>query len=144
MSASVQNAPSSGQRKGMNGFNGFITGLLRSPLHGMVSGSFMLITVTGRKTGARYTTPVQYTRHDGQLLVLSHADRTWWKNLRGGAPVQVYLRRRTYPADATVTTDPDAVRAGIAQMMPKWSAEQRATFAPGKVIVTITLREPTA
>jgi len=32
--------------------------ILRSPLHGMVSSTVLLITFTGRKSGNTYTTPV--------------------------------------------------------------------------------------
>ena len=35
--------------------NDFITWVLRSPFHGMLSNGMMLITVTGRKTGKKYT-----------------------------------------------------------------------------------------
>ena len=45
----------------MNG-NDFMAWVLRSPFHGMLSNGMMLITVTGRKTGKAYTTPVGYYR----------------------------------------------------------------------------------
>ena len=45
----------------MNGYD-FVAWLLRSPFHGMLSNGMMLITVSGRKTGKKYTTPVDYTR----------------------------------------------------------------------------------
>jgi len=34
----------------------------------------MLITVTGRKTGKKYTTPVGYYQQDGYLWVLTSRD----------------------------------------------------------------------
>jgi hypothetical protein len=43
--------------------------LLRSPLHGIVGRSFMLITFTGRKSGRAYTTPVQYVQDSNTLYV---------------------------------------------------------------------------
>lgn len=43
----------------MNG-NDFMAWVLRSPFHGMLSNGMMLITITGRKTGKTYTTPVGY------------------------------------------------------------------------------------
>ena len=43
-------------------FNPMITWLLRSPLHGLVSKSIMLITYKGRKSSKEYTTPVNYLR----------------------------------------------------------------------------------
>ena len=67
----------------MNG-NDFMSWVLRSPLHGMLSNGMMLITVTGRKTGKKYTTPVEYFREDGNLWVMTSRDRTWWKNLKAG------------------------------------------------------------
>ena len=42
--------------------NRFMSGLLRSPLHGIVSRSVMLITFAGRKSGTTYTTPISYLR----------------------------------------------------------------------------------
>ncbi|MEZ4679786.1 MAG: nitroreductase/quinone reductase family protein [Caldilineaceae bacterium] len=68
--------------------------MLRSPWHKVASKSIMLITVTGRKSGKRYTTPVNYIEDEdaGILTVLTHKHRTWWRNLRGNAPVAVVLR----------------------------------------------------
>lgn len=34
------------------------TMILRSPLHGLISNSVLLITFSGRKSGKRYTTPI--------------------------------------------------------------------------------------
>jgi deazaflavin-dependent oxidoreductase (nitroreductase family) len=93
----------------MNG-NDFVNWILRSPLHGLLSGRTMLITVTGRKTGRKYTTPVEYFEEDGHLWVLTSRDRTWWRNLCGGAPVSLWLRRRTVMAGAEAVLDECAVR----------------------------------
>ena len=41
--------------------NTFIKLFLRSPLHRMMSKSTLLITFTGRKSGNKYTTPVNYS-----------------------------------------------------------------------------------
>jgi deazaflavin-dependent oxidoreductase (nitroreductase family) len=69
--------------------------LLRSPWHSVASSEIMLITVTGRKSGKPYTTPVNYVRDGDVLSVLSHSRRTWWRNLRGGAPVTIVLQGKT-------------------------------------------------
>lgn len=73
--------------------------LLRSPLYRLLPG-VMLITVTGRSTGRRFTTPVQYVREGNQVFVLSRAYRTWWRNLRGGADVHLRLRGKRYRGTA--------------------------------------------
>ena len=83
----------------MNG-NGFMSWLLRSPFHGMLSNGMMLITVTGRKTGKKYTTPVGFYRENGDLWVLTSRGRTWWKNLQGGADVSLLLQRKSVNAFA--------------------------------------------
>ena len=54
----------------MNG-NDFISWVLRSPLHGMLSNGMMLITVIGRKTGKEYTLPVGYYPENGRLWILT-------------------------------------------------------------------------
>lgn len=74
--------------------------ILRSPFHGMLSNGMMLITVTGRKTGKTYTTPVGFYREDGYLWVLTNRDRTWWKNVLGGAQVSLLLQRKPVSAFA--------------------------------------------
>jgi deazaflavin-dependent oxidoreductase (nitroreductase family) len=86
--------------------------ILRSPLHGMVSNSVLLITFTGRKSGNSYTTPVDYSQHDNQVYVFSHAN--WWKNLTGGAPVTLRLRGKDVQGMAEpVAEDKQAVAAGL-------------------------------
>ena len=83
--------------------------LLRSPWHTAASHEVLLITVTGRKTGKQYTTPVNYVQDGDVLSVLSHAHRTWWRNLRGGAPVKIVLRGKTYKTMAQVYETQDEV-----------------------------------
>ena len=66
--------------------------VLRSPAHGMVSKSVMLITFTGRKSGKTYTTPVSYSQDNDLVYIFTHA--SWWKNLQAGSPVTLRLRGR--------------------------------------------------
>ena len=80
--------------------NDFMSWVLRSPLHGMLSNSMMLITVKGRKTGKEYTLPVSYYRQNGNLWVLTNRDRTWWKNVQDGAEVSLLLKRQPVSAFA--------------------------------------------
>lgn len=88
----------------MNG-NDFMSWILRSPAYGLLSG-MMLITVTGRKTGKKYTLPVEYFEEDGYLWVVSSRERTWWRNLRnGGAEVELLLKHKPASAYADLVTD---------------------------------------
>jgi hypothetical protein len=68
-----------------------VVGLLRSPLHWLVSGRVTALSYTGRRSGQRRTVPVEYER-DGDLLVVhSRPERQWWRNFADGAAVTVRL-----------------------------------------------------
>lgn len=85
--------------------NPIMVALLRSRLHRLASKNFILLTVTGRKSGRSYTLPV--TRHeqpDGTLVV--SAAGSWRHNLRGGGDVRVTLDGRERTAHVTVEEDP--------------------------------------
>jgi len=93
----------------MNG-NSFIKFILCSPLHGLMSKSTLLITVTGRKTGRPITTPVNYASDKDTLWVISKRDRKWWRNLRGGAPVSLNLHgKKGVKGFAEVLLNPEMV-----------------------------------
>ncbi len=46
--------------------------VLRSPLHGIVSKTTLLISFTGRKSGMTYTTPVSYSRQGDKVYIFAH------------------------------------------------------------------------
>ncbi len=94
-------------------YNAIMRWILRSPLHGLISKNVMLITYTGRKSRQVYTTPVNYVRDGDALSVTSFRHRTWWRNLRGGAPVTVRLEGRDLKATAEVIEDDAGVAAGL-------------------------------
>ena len=102
----------------------FMKFVLRSPLHGMVSKTVLLITFTGRKSGKPYTTPVDYSQEGDQVTIFTHAD--WWKNLRDGAPVRVRIRGRELEGIAEpVAEDKGAVAAGLAAHLRKVPSDAR-------------------
>ena len=77
--------------------------LLRSPIHWPWSCWFLVLEWTGRRTGRRYQTPVSYVR-DGRVLLITTGD-AWWKNLTGGAEVDVWVRGRKRRAVAEPLAD---------------------------------------
>ena len=85
-------------------FNTIVIWLLKSPFHGLMSGNTVLLGYEGRKSGKRYIVPVNFVRVAGEdgdlLLITSERGRTWWRNLRGGSPVNLRLQgmRLTAPA----------------------------------------------
>jgi deazaflavin-dependent oxidoreductase (nitroreductase family) len=87
--------------------NLFVIGLLRSPAHRLLSGSLLLISYRGRRSGRRFTIPVMYAERDGTLTVfVGHPERkTWWRNLRNGAEVEVRLHGDRLRGEAAVASD---------------------------------------
>lgn len=75
-------------------FNAVTALILGSPFHRLRSGNTILLGFSGRKSGKQYRTPVSYTRSGEELRVFTATENTWWKNLQGGATVQVLLRGR--------------------------------------------------
>ncbi len=94
----------------MNG-NDFMAWILRSPFHSILSNGMMLITITGRKTGKAYTTPVGYYVEGEYLWVITSRERKWWRNLQGGATVDLLLKRKPVRGVADVELDEKAVEA---------------------------------
>jgi deazaflavin-dependent oxidoreductase (nitroreductase family) len=101
-------------------YNALMSWLLRSPLHGMLSKGIILITVTGRKSGRKYTTPVNFVREGKMLWVTSLRQRTWWRNLMGGAPVSVLLAGRELKGRGEALTDEKAVRESLRTYLQKY------------------------
>src|ERR1051325_4022152 len=97
--------------------NDFMSWVLCSPFHGMLSNGMMLLTVTGRKTGKKITLPVGYYPENGYLWVITSRDRTWWRNLRGGAEVDLLLKRKPIKAFAETDLDEKCVEARMAEYL---------------------------
>lgn len=139
MTAATQNKPPGLWRWLMKAQNPFMIWLLRSPFHGLVSRIYLLISVTGRKSGQTYTTPVQYAQDGKRLYIITSAGYRWWKNLRGGAAVQLHLRGNPVKGFAETDEDAVSVAALLQTIYPRMSGDQRSRFALGKVAIRITL-----
>ena len=92
--------------------NNFVTFFLRTPLH-IFLGNTMLITVTGSKTGRKYTTPVGYYREGDCLWVMTSRDRTWWRNVKKGADVSLLLHGKDVNAFAQAELDEKTIEARL-------------------------------
>ena len=106
--------------------NDFMSWVLRSPLHGMLSKSTMLITVTGCRTGKKYTTPVEYYDQGGYLWVITSRNRTWWRNVRGGAEASLLLKRKSVTAFAETILDEAKVEAQLREYVRRMPISARA------------------
>jgi len=106
--------------------NRVVRALLASPLHRLFGGGILVITVTGRRTGRRYSTPVQCVQRGDSLFIVSHRSRGWWRNLREPAPVDVRHRgrRRNGTGRVLASDDREALDALRGTMLGK-AAERR-------------------
>jgi hypothetical protein len=129
--------------------------ILSSPLHGLLSGKRLVLGFTGRRSGTRYATPVNYLQRDRELLITT--DSRWWHNLDGGAPVELRLRGRRVLATAEAVRDralaAEALTALVRDHPPygRWAhvrvgrdgtpdpADVRAEVARGRVLVRVQL-----
>jgi deazaflavin-dependent oxidoreductase (nitroreductase family) len=93
--------------------NAFMKAILCSPLHPLLGDSLGVITVTGRKTGRRISTPVNVARREDGFTVVSTRNRTWWKNLRDNRPGELRITGKTMTATARILESEPEVRAGL-------------------------------
>jgi hypothetical protein len=89
------------------------TSILRSKMHAPMSDSTLVIMLTGRVSGDLISTPVNYVQKGKLIYITSQKDRTWWRNLRGGALVTLCLKGKEMDAWADVKETPVEVSKGI-------------------------------
>lgn len=117
--------------------NGLMKLILRSPLHGMVSESIMIITWTGRKSGKTYSTPVTYMEQGDTIICFTRS--SWWKNFKDEPEVKLRLRGQVLHGHATPITEPEQVAQGAREFI-----EQKGLENIQRIGVMIdTEREPT-
>ena len=96
--------------------NPMMKGLLKSPLHGVVSSRIMIIGFEGRKSGKHYATPVSYVQEQDEVYCFTHSQ--WWRNLIGGAPVELHLRGEKRQGTAhPEAEDDDLIAEKLGQML---------------------------
>ena len=113
--------------------------LLNSPLHFLISHWYLIISVTGRKTGHIYSTPVQYARRGQILAVITSREYRWWRNLIGGGNLTLVLRGHIVNGHATISLHPDDILNAFQKIYPSLRFEQREAYLDRSVVVTITI-----
>ncbi len=102
---------------------------LRSPFHSWLSGSLILITYVGHRSGVRHTLPVRYAPYDGELVVLvgRHEQKQWWRGLRVRSPVKIRHKGRWYDASAmALHEDADAIAPRLAAYLRRFPGSARS------------------
>jgi deazaflavin-dependent oxidoreductase (nitroreductase family) len=69
---------------------------------GRLGRALILIRFEGRKSHRWYTTPVAFARDGDRLIVVTLAGYSWWRNLVGGAGVDVRIEGRWRAGEARV------------------------------------------
>ena len=110
--------------------NPFVHLILSSPLNGWMSNSLLLVSYQGRKSGKKFTVPVQYVQSGNYLYIIPGAagQKIWWRNLRGGAPVEVTLRGHQLQAFAEVLTceqDSGIIEEALKDFLERFPAATR-------------------
>jgi hypothetical protein len=91
----------------MRALNALLRRLLRTPLAGPLRKHFMVVNVTGKKSGRQYSIPLTAHTIDGALYALTNA--AWKHNFRDGADAQVVHNGTTTAMRGELITDPAAV-----------------------------------
>ena len=107
--------------------------LLRSPLHKIASKNTLLITFTGCKSGRRYTTPVNFVPDGNVIFITSLRSRSWWRNLRGGAPISVRLKGQDMETYGDVIEDDENVTKQLTvylQKVPQYARYFKVNIDP--------------
>jgi deazaflavin-dependent oxidoreductase (nitroreductase family) len=87
--------------------NRVVKAVLASALHPLLSRGLALITVTGNRTGRRYTFPVGY-RQEGNRVTIGVGwpeRKRWWRNLTDGGRVEMRIRGHRYEGHARARGD---------------------------------------
>jgi len=80
-----------------------IVAVLRSPLHGLLSATLLVLGYTGRRTGRLYRLPLSYVERDGRLYLCTAArpgpEELGWEAVvaYGGAALKLAAHPATEP-----------------------------------------------
>jgi deazaflavin-dependent oxidoreductase (nitroreductase family) len=96
--------------------NPIMKGLLRSPLHGMVSGSIAVLEFTGRVSGKSMSTPVSYLVHEGRVHLFTSQDATWWRNLIDAPEIALLVGGKRLVGPPRVVVDDDVEKQAALTM----------------------------
>lgn len=75
---------------------------IKSPLGVLFGKGLGVITLKGRKTGSDITVPINLIEETDSFTIISKRDRTWWRNLRGGAWVALWTNGKNFTLNGSV------------------------------------------
>lgn len=96
--------------------NPLMRALLRTPFGARrVGRQLLLLVYTGRRSGRRYTIPVGYARAGDVVYLFTHSP--WWRNLAGGADVDVLVQGRWQRGRAEATRELNSIEPAFRAML---------------------------
>jgi len=100
--------------------NAFMQAIIASPLHPLLGDGFAVITVTGRKSGRRISTPINVAPQDGEFVVISYRNRLWWRNLLDGRKGELHHRGSNLPVVGRILDQTAGVAAALKKYFEKY------------------------
>ena len=120
--------------------NPIVRQLLRGPAGHRLSRRLALICCPGRRTGCMYELPVQFARNGNRIWILpgSPERKTWWRNLRGGADLDLVLAGHDMHGHAMVI-DPRQTEfaEGLAAYLHAAPRARRALGLPKQLVARL-------
>lgn len=106
----------------------------------------LLLSVTGRKSGKTYSTPLVYFKDGGSFVVVgsdgaARRDPQWWKNLQVDPSCDVRVGRSKLAAEASLATGVERERLWEVgkTVNPMWAKYQERTERELPVVVLTPL-----
>jgi len=93
--------------------------IICSPFWGVLGRRMAVITFAGRKTGLTISTPISVSRVGDTYTVISSRDRTWWRNLRGGASADLRNVGKTIKVRGEVFENAAEVREKLIEYLTR-------------------------
>jgi deazaflavin-dependent oxidoreductase (nitroreductase family) len=125
-----------------NGVNPLVSHILMSRFNGLFGGSTTIIRFHGRRSQRSYSTPVNYVRDGSSVYILpGHSEeKLWWRNLIGGADVELVIRGEVAPGRATVLTAEEGApyETAVASYFERFPRARKAV-PEGAPIVRVTI-----
>ena len=101
------------------------------------------ITVTGRKTGRKFSTPVWFVLEGEEKVILvptKGSDNNWFKNLVKNPLIELSVGGIAFPSRATLVRDSNRVKKVIDQLRAKYeSMWSESYYTKREVYVEIPL-----
>ena len=119
-------------------YNKIMIGILRSPLHSMISGGIMIIGFTGSKSGKKFSTPVNFLEIEDKLYVMTDRTRVWWKNIKKNPGLELHIKRENLKGSGLVIdskTEVEKYLALIYKHHPQMAKYMKVKMSDGQPVL---------